>query len=242
MVRQSSQTRVKPKGLKRKKTEKLNGGQRFLLRVLSCALRLWTRTLRFRLDPELLNLIESTPPSVAVLWHNRLFAIPEFYRRYVHKRKLAAIVSASGAGAWLSGLFEELGIKPIRGSRYRRSLQAFREMLKANKAGYDVGITPDGSRGPMYDMKAGPATLACRTNAPILLLSCNFQRAFRLNTWDRFYIPLPFSYVDVKIDVIEEGSLHPKKDAKEHAVLLEARLNAITDDNLNRNDDSGVVV
>ena len=221
---------MESKKLKRKKTRQLRGYQYCLLGIVSSLIRLWTRTLRFRLGPEVQTVIENAPPSVVVLWHNRLFAVPEFYRRYVRNRKLAAIISASGAGAWLSGLFELLRIKPIRGSRYRRSLQAFREMLRANQSGYDIGITPDGSRGPMYDMKAGAVTLALRANAPIVLLSYNFKQAFRLNSWDRFYIPLPFSLVEVRIDLIKKEHELFAENVNKAAEILKTRLNAITED------------
>ena len=194
-------------------------------------MQLWTRTLRFKLSEEVQAIIESKPPQlIAVLWHNRLFVVPEFYRRYVHGRKLATIVSASNAGAWLSGLFEKMGIKAIRGSRNRRGTQAFREMLQASKSGYDIGITPDGSRGPIYEMKAGATTLALRTGAPIVLLSFNFQKSFRLKSWDRFYIPYPFSCLEVKMDLIERTHEFLDGDAKKAAEELKKRLDAITRD------------
>lgn len=202
-----------------------------MLKVVSFLICLWTRTLRFHLGEEVRAIIEkSPPPVVTILWHNRLFAVPEFYRRYVRDRKLAAIVSASSAGAWLAGLFEQMGIHPIRGSRHRRGAHAFREMLKANRAGYDVGITPDGSRGPMYEMKPGAAVLALRTSAPIVLLSYDFQCAFRLKSWDRFYIPLPFSRIGVKMDLIENSCELSCGDAKQAVEMLKQRLDAITKD------------
>ena len=175
--------------------------------------------------------IESSPPPfVAILWHNRLFVAPEFYRRYTRGRKLAAIVSASGAGAWVAGLFEQLGIKPIRGSRHRRGSQAFRELVQASESGYDIGVTPDGSRGPMYDMKPGAAALALRTGVPIVLLSYNFQCALRWKSWDQFYVPLPFSRIEVKIDLVEKNHELLGNDAKQAAKILKQRLDAITTD------------
>ncbi len=225
------QTQVKPSRVKNKKPRQLLGHHLFILRTASSLIRLWTRTLRFQFGADVRKVIESElPPLVAVLWHNRLFVVPEFYRRYVYNRKLAAIVSASSAGAWLSGLLEQLKILPIRGSRNRRGTQAFREMLKANRSGYDLGITPDGSRGPVYDMKPGAATLALRTGAPIVLLSFNFQRAFRLKSWDRFYIPWPFSSVEVKMDLIEKDHELWGDSATQIAETLKFRLNEITED------------
>ena len=241
MNQENLEVRLTPSTVRSKKPRYLRRHHLFLLKIVSSLFRFWTRTLRFKLGEEVQAIIASIQsPVVAVLWHNRLFVVPEFYRRYVHGRKLATIVSTSSAGAWLSGLFEQMGIKAIRGSRNRRGTQAFREMLQANKSGYDVGITPDGSRGPVYDMKAGAATLALRTGAPIVLLSYNFQNTFRLDTWDRFYIPYPFSCVEVRMDLIEGGHELLGVDAKQAAEKLKVRLDAITRDT--GDDFHGVVV
>jgi lysophospholipid acyltransferase (LPLAT)-like uncharacterized protein len=211
--------------------KKLRWHQRCVLSVFGVVMRLWTRSLRFHFGAEVQAVIDAgLPPAVLILWHNRLFVAPEFFRRFMPERKLAAIISASGDGAWLAGFFEQLGIRPIRGSRHGRGAQAFREMIQTSRAGYDVGVTPDGSRGPIYDMKAGAATLALRTGAPVLLLSFNFSNAWRANSWDRFYIPVPFSRVEVQIDVIEDGRKLADGDAKQAAQLLKQRLDAITVD------------
>ena len=231
MVHQNSQTRVKSEKVIKKKPKHLNGLQVFLLKIVSFFIILWARTLRYEFGSDVKDIIEKAhSPVVVILWHNRLFAVPEFYRRYIHNRKLAAIVSANKAGAWLSGLFEQMDIHPIRGSRNRRGSQAFREMLEASKVGYDVGVTPDGSRGPMYEMKAGAAKLALKTGVPIVLLSYNFQWAFRLKSWDLFYIPFPFSRVEVKMDMIEKSHELFGDDLKKAAEVLKARLDAITED------------
>ena len=211
--------------------KKLQWHQRCVLGVFGIVMCLWTRSLRFHFGADVQAVIDAgLPPAVLILWHNRLFVAPEFFRRFMPERKTAAIISASRDGAWLAGFFEQLGIKPIRGSRHGRGAQAFREMVKTSRAGYDVGITPDGSRGPMYDMKAGASTLALRTGAPILLVSYNFSKAWRAKSWDRFYIPVPFSRVEVKIDAIGDGRKLAGGDAKQAAVILKERLDAITED------------
>ena len=113
-------------------------------------------------------------------------------------------------------------------------------MLQASKSGYDVGVTPDGSRGPIYDMKAGAATLALRTKVPVVLLSYNFQNSFRLNSWDRFYIPYPFSCVEVQMELIEKTNEVLGDDPKQAAKELKVRLQAITRDS--DDDFFGVVI
>ena len=211
--------------------QQLRWHQRCVLRVFAVVMRLWTRSLRFHCGADVQAVIDAgLGPAVLILWHNRLFVAPEFFRRFMPERKLAAIISASGDGAWLAGLFEQLGIRPIRGSRHGRAAQAFREMIQTSRAGYSIGVTPDGSRGPMYDMKAGASTLALRTGAPILLLSYNFSKAWRANSWDRFYIPMPFSRVEVQIDAIEDGRQLAGGDGKAAAKVLKQRLDAITVD------------
>ena len=170
-----------------------------------------------------------SPPLVVVLWHNRLFPAPELYRRLFSGRRLAGLVSASGDGAWLSGLMRRMGVRPVRGSRTRRGSQAVRELLAANRAGCDVVITPDGSRGPMYDMKKGAALVAARSGAPVVLLSFRFGRALRVASWDRFYLPAPFSRIGVSVDRVAPETLRGM-EADGVAALLKARMDAITVD------------
>ena len=194
-------------------------------------MRAWVSSLRFYWGPDVQAVMDQrAPTSVVILWHNRLFVAPGFYRRYFRDRKLAALVSASGDGAWLAAFMEMLGIHPIRGSRYGRGPQAVRDLIAGQRAGCDIGVTPDGSRGPMYDMKAGAVTVAIKTGAPIVLLSFNFHRAWRLKSWDRFYIPHPFSRVEVRMDTVGSCANLGTEVPKDAAELLKLRMDAITRD------------
>ena len=82
----------------------------------------------------------------------------------------------------------------------------------------------------MYDMKAGAATLAVRAGVPVMLLSFNYKRAWRLKSWDRFYIPLPFSRVDVRVDDVGDAKALAGGDSRAAAIILKERLMAITED------------
>jgi len=213
--------------------KQLKGHERLLLWIVVLAVRLWSRTLRFKWGSDVQALMDNPPgPLVVINWHNRLFAAPEFFRRYFRQRKLATVISASSDGGWLAGFFETLGILPIRGSRYGRGAQAFREMIAANQDGYDIGVTPDGSRGPIYEMKPGAVALALKTDAPIVLLSFNFGRAWRLKSWDRFYLPLPFTCLKVKTVYYESAFELGTDDPKAAALILKERMDAITEDAL----------
>ncbi len=200
------------------------------LALLAGLLVLWWRTLRFRWGPEVQAIIDAPPgSSVVILWHNRLFAAPEFFRRHFARRRLATLISASGDGAWLAAFLRKLGMFPIRGSHYKRGPQAVREMLAAHKEGCDIAVTPDGSRGPIYDLKPGAVAVALKTGAPFVMFSLNFSRAWRLKSWDRFYLPVPFSRIDVQLKVIDRPA-DLGEDPRAVAGLLKAQMDAITVD------------
>ena len=213
-----------------KDPEKLKWYQRVLLAGLAFFMRLWGRTLRYQWDTNVQSMMDGkTSPAVIILWHNRLLAGTIFYLRYFRDRRLATLISASKDGAWLAGFVEKLGIRPVRGSRFNRGAQAIRDMIAASREGFDVGVSPDGSRGPLYDIKPGALKVALKTGKPIILLSLNHTGAWRLKTWDRFYIPHPFSKVEAIMDVvpIEEFSSLEVEEATE---VLKARMDAITVD------------
>jgi lysophospholipid acyltransferase (LPLAT)-like uncharacterized protein len=65
------------------------------------------------------------------------------------------------------------------------------------RCGEDVGLTPDGSRGPRYVLKPGLVLLAQLSGRPILPVGVEYSRCLRLKSWDGFMIPMPFSRVDV---------------------------------------------
>jgi len=208
----------------------LDWHQRLLLAVLALCMRLWGRTLRFHWGADVQAVMDGDhAASMVILWHNRLFAAPIFYLRYFRQHRLATLISASKDGAWLAGFLNQLGMHPVRGSRYKRSTQAVRDLISAQKDGFDIGITPDGSRGPIYDMKAGAVTVAMKTSAPIILLSFNYSNAWRLKSWDRFLIPYPFSKIEVRIDSVGQGAAL-SSDPKEVAAILKVRLDAMTVD------------
>lgn len=186
-------------GLQNADTASINevqGWRRALLWVLATILRLWTRTLRFEMDaPTRALLAKRDEPLGLVLWHNRLFISAEYFRQFRGHRPVAGLVSASKDGAWLAAFYRLVGIEPVRGSSSNHGREAARVLIERMRAGCDLGITPDGPRGPMYTVEPGVLIVTRRVNAPLLLLGVEYTRAWRLRSWDRFNIPWPFSRV-----------------------------------------------
>jgi lysophospholipid acyltransferase (LPLAT)-like uncharacterized protein len=142
-------------------------------------------------------------PTIYCAWHNRLALSLDVYFGYARRRKqsagLAALVSASKDGAFLSAILECFGVQPVRGSSSRRGPQALLELTTWAERGYDLAITPDGPRGPCYVVQEGIIKLAQVTGIPILPASYRLGWKIRANSWDRFEIPLPFSRCDVSV-------------------------------------------
>ncbi|HND61705.1 MAG TPA: DUF374 domain-containing protein [Opitutaceae bacterium] len=187
----------------------ITGWRRALMWPFAILVRWWGMSLRFDTPPQdVTNYMRRDVPVAMILWHNRLFLATEIYRRYRRGRPLYALISASHDGAWLVAFFEMVGgMRAARGSSSRLGREAVNALLDVQRAGHDIGITPDGPRGPCYDVKPGAVIVPRRTGAPLLLVGGEFTRAWRLNSWDRFFLPLPFSRVKMRCTVIENAQL-----------------------------------
>ncbi len=192
----------------------ISGWRQALLWPLGLLVRLWGMTLRFEASPEdLRNWTKKDEPVAIVLWHNRLFLSAEIVRRYRQGRPVYALVSASQDGAWLTAFFAAAGLRTVRGSSSRMGREAATALVDVLRAGHDVGITPDGPRGPCYELKPGALIVTRRTRTPILIVGGEFESAWRLRSWDRFYIPRPFSRVRMRCEQITADQLNDRDAA-----------------------------
>ncbi|MEX0908690.1 MAG: DUF374 domain-containing protein, partial [Gemmatimonadaceae bacterium] len=80
-------------------------------------------------------------------------------------------------------------------SSSRGAAGALLGLVRALGEGREVGITPDGPRGPACSYAPGAAVAASKAGALILPLAAHANRAWRLNSWDRFMIPKAFARV-----------------------------------------------
>lgn len=205
------------------------GWRRLVLWPLGLLLRLWGRSLRFVIDPaDFAAISRQDEPVAMILWHNRLILAAEIVRRYRGARPVYALVSASKDGAWLSAFFRLAGIGTVRGSSSLGGREAALALVGVLRAGGDIGLTPDGPRGPCYDFKPGGLIVARRAGVRALLLGGEFASAWRMGSWDRFYLPHPFSTVRVRCIDVPPGELSGNRDAV--ALRLDAQLRAINPD------------
>jgi lysophospholipid acyltransferase (LPLAT)-like uncharacterized protein len=177
--------------------------ERLLALIGATILRCLFLTLRLRVEDRGGLLQEATPePTILCFWHNRILGITfAFSRIYPKKRNgVTVLTSPSKDGEILSQLVAAFGMGSVRGSSSRRGSRALLELVRIVRSGRDIAITPDGPRGPRYQLGPGIILLAQTTGARIIPLHARFSRCIQMKTWDGFIIPLPFSKVTVTID------------------------------------------
>jgi lysophospholipid acyltransferase (LPLAT)-like uncharacterized protein len=200
--------------------------QRLAARLIWASIRLVTATLRYSYEDRAGVANGSiNGPAIYCVWHNRLALSMQVYfgfvQRHIPKAGLAAMVSASKDGGFLTAILECFGVQPVRGSSSRRGPQALLELTTWAERGYDLAITPDGPRGPRYVVQEGVTSLAQITGLPIIAASCNLGWKLTIKSWDGFQIPLPFG----RCQVILASPVHvPREASSQDRELLRAQL------------------
>ncbi len=169
---------------------------RVLVSVGYLLLRVWVWTLRFKLEDQG-GVIPSAlkQPYIFAVWHNRLLLLPSLFRKFLPGRPAAALISASGDGDLIAAIVEKFNYGTIRGSTSRKAASALLSLADTFAAGTHLVITPDGPRGPAYQLGQGVVFLAQKCNSPVIPASLEFSSSWRVRSWDRFFAPRPFSQV-----------------------------------------------
>ena len=161
-------------------------------------LQIWARTLRYEVDDRAGVVGKPVNENyIAALWHNRLLLISFALKRFLPQRPGAGLISASRDGDLIADLTQRFGFEVVRGSSSRLGASALRELESVLASGRDVLITPDGPRGPAYELGPGIIFLAQKTGAAVVPINMEFSGCWRVNSWDGFILPRPFSKVRV---------------------------------------------
>ena len=121
-------------------------------------------------------------------WHDQLLMMVMAYRGPGAK----ILISSSKDGELIARTMGFFGQGAVRGSSSRGGRAAFKELLDLSKEPVDLGVTPDGPRGPRHELKDGIAQLARLSGRPVVPLAFVCSLGHRFNSWDRFLVPYPF--------------------------------------------------
>jgi lysophospholipid acyltransferase (LPLAT)-like uncharacterized protein len=113
-------------------------------------------------------------------------------------RGVAILSSDSKDGEISASIWRHLGIHAVRGTAsHGGGAQGLVKMIQVVRQGWDLGITPDGQRGPRFEAKPGVIAVARKTRAWVVPVTVAYSNAWQLKTWDGMLIPKPFSKVAV---------------------------------------------
>ena len=156
--------------------------------------RVWARTLRLHIeDPHDVVGFVRQQPVIFAIWHNRLLMLPRVFDPSFPTRQSYGLISASRDGDMIANWIERAGYGTIRGSSSRKGVAALRQLMDTLAANGNVLFTPDGPRGPVYQVSQGVVFLAQKSGAPIVPIHMEYSSCWRMKSWDRFVVPRPFA-------------------------------------------------
>lgn len=161
----------------------------------------------------------SDEPTIFACWHGELLMLPYLYSKYRKTPHAKVLISSHFDGMLISKTIKYFGLGTIAGSTNRNAARVLIQAISTIKDGYDIGITPDGPKGPRHEVAEGIIAMAQKTKAKIVLVEIKPTRFWQLNSWDKFIIPKPFgtlNYYSTKpIDVSDMDISSAKKLIKE---------------------------
>jgi lysophospholipid acyltransferase (LPLAT)-like uncharacterized protein len=144
-------------------------------------------------------------PVIFACWHGELLMLPYLYKYYRKKPHAKVLISPHFDGELISRTIKYFGLGTLAGSSDKNPARVLIQAIKTIKEGYDIGITPDGPKGPRHEVADGIIVMAQKTKAKIVLVEIKPTKFWQLNSWDRFTIPKPFGilnyYATPEIDI-----------------------------------------
>jgi lysophospholipid acyltransferase (LPLAT)-like uncharacterized protein len=126
------------------------------------------------------DLASKKEKCMLMLWHNRLIIIPCILSRYAPCFLYAALVSAHRDGDILSSIIHSYPQGNTIRSSPKAGYKALRDLVHHVEEGKQIVIiTPDGPRGPLYEVKPGIAVAALETQAHVIALNWEAEKFFK---------------------------------------------------------------
>jgi hypothetical protein len=162
---------------------------------------------------------------IMACWHGELLMIPYAYTRYRKTPNVKLMISDHFDGSLIAYTLSKFGFGTVRGSSTRNAAKALIASIRELKGGSDLGITPDGPKGPRHVVADGIVVMAQKASVPIVLVEIKPSASWQLNSWDKFVIPKPFGtityYISDLLDV-SDMSLDEAKELIQEGLLKHA--------------------
>ena len=141
------------------------------------------------------ELAKENQTPIFAAWHESIYLGVYFWRG----RRIVYMASRSFDGEYIARFLQRFGFGAVRGSSSRGGVRALIEMARLVRRGIPVGFTVDGPRGPGHIAKPGAVMLAQKTGQPIVPFHVTAARRWRIASWDRMPLPLPFTRARIEL-------------------------------------------
>jgi lysophospholipid acyltransferase (LPLAT)-like uncharacterized protein len=187
---------------------------RLFIAFLYRFIRLYSATLHLSIENESpwMDHLRNGGRVILCAWHQQFFGAIRHFQNY-REFKPGLMISKSKDGEIIAGVALRSGWEAIRGSSSRGGGEAMKEIIKKLEQTGLAGHIVDGPRGPAGVIKNGLIGIAHATDSVIVPFYVSADRAWYFKSWDRFFLPKPFSHVTIKFD--EMLRLSPTTDEAE---------------------------
>jgi lysophospholipid acyltransferase (LPLAT)-like uncharacterized protein len=168
------------------------------------------------------DILSRRRPVIFLFWHNRIFMAAIYLKRTFFDKgvHLTVLISQSSDGEAIANVVERWGGDVARGSSSRGGKEALTMLNNAlGRRKSSVVMTPDGPRGPMYVFQAGAIVASQLTQTELVPVCVAPRRFWRLNSWDGFLIPKPFTELLISLRAPE---VEPRKQSEEEREVRRA--------------------
>lgn len=174
---------------------------------------------------------EADAPFIAASWHGQSNLA---YACTPHPGRVALLISNHPDGRMAAALGRSFGFQTVDGSgasdrqaHGTGGLSAFRNMLKALKAGTSLFLTADIPPVPGREVAPGVIALARRSGRPVWAMATASSRRRILKVWDRMQMNYPFSTIAFAAEgplVMTDPAVRDEDYAMQLKVLLDRAL------------------
>ena len=162
-------------------------------------IRLYTWTFRLQIENETQwrTYLAAKGRVLLCCWHQQFFSFIRHFQSY-RDHWPSLMISKSTDGEMIAGVATLSGWHPVRGSSSKGGRKALDQMVvQLRETGLSAHIL-DGPRGPIGRVKNGAISLAQSAGARIVPVYAFADNAWFFKSWDRFFLPKPFSRVTIR--------------------------------------------
>ena len=161
-------------------------------------------------------------PIVFLFWHNDILMEPFQYLKRRAKHNIKLVISDHYDGIMIAKAMRYYRFGNIAGSSNSNPTKVMIQAMRFLKEGGDIGMTPDGPRGPRYSISKGTVIMAQKTQSPIVVFSSKASKYWKIKSWDKFVVPKLFGTIDYyasePIDVV--GLSYEEAETKVKEVMM----------------------